>query len=149
MPFTLDSYDRITSDPAVLGGRPCIRGLRITVRRVLDILAENPSWEDLRRDYPELEEEDIRQALAFARVDPLDTSPEARRRQFALWRQMGVAARASMTFEASDALRATLEAGVRHRHPTYSQREVRLTVMRLMLGPKLFAEIQPDETIQP
>ena len=66
MQVTFEGFDRITSDPAVLEGKPCIRGLRITVRRVLDVLADNPSWDDLRQDYPELEEEDIRQALAFA-----------------------------------------------------------------------------------
>ena len=149
MQVTRKGYDRITSDPSVLEGEPCIRGLRITVRRVLDILAANPSWEDLRRDYPELEEEDIRQALAFARVKPLDTSLDAWRRQSALWRRKSASARARMSFDASDALRATVEAGVRHRHPTYSEREVRLAVMRLMLGSDLFAKVHPDETIEP
>ena len=40
--------------------------MRLSVQRVLEILAENPSWDDLRADYPELEPEDVRQALAFA-----------------------------------------------------------------------------------
>ena len=66
MPKTFAGFDRITSDPDVLGGRPCIRGMRLSVERVLQILAENPSWDDLEADYPELEEEDIRQALTFA-----------------------------------------------------------------------------------
>jgi uncharacterized protein (DUF433 family) len=149
MPFNVDSFDRITSDPDVQGGKPCIRGLRITVRRILDILAQNPSWEDLRRGYPELEDEDIRQVLAHACADPFDTSPDARRHQFALWRGKGLAARARMTFEASDALRATLESGVRHRHPAYSDRQVRLAVARLMLGAELFAKAHPDEAIEP
>jgi len=149
MQVVVKGLERITSDPAVLEGKPCVRGLRITVGRVLEILADNPSWDDLRRDYPELEEEDIRQALAFARMRPLDTSPDARREQFALWRRQGLAARARMTFDASDALRATLEAGVRHRHPSYSDRQVGLAVMRLMLGPDLFAKVHPDETIRP
>jgi uncharacterized protein (DUF433 family) len=71
-------FDRITSDPTVLGGKPCVRGLRLSVQRVLEILAQNPSWDDLREDYPELEEDDVRQVLAFAaaaltdRVIPLD-----------------------------------------------------------------------------
>lgn len=60
------NFDRITSDPARMNGEPCIRGLRLTVRRVLEALALYPDRADLRREYPELEEEDIRQALAFA-----------------------------------------------------------------------------------
>ena len=63
---TFAGFDRITSDPAMLGGKPCIRGMRLSVERVLQILSENPSWEDLQADYPELEEGDVRQALAFA-----------------------------------------------------------------------------------
>lgn len=62
----MSSYDRITSNPAVLDGQPCIRGLRLTVRRVLEALAAYPDRERLRQEYPELEDEDIRQALAFA-----------------------------------------------------------------------------------
>ncbi len=58
--------DRITVDPNRLNGQPCIRDLRLTVRRVLEALALYPSREDLRREYPELEDEDIRQALEYA-----------------------------------------------------------------------------------
>ncbi len=53
-------------DPAMMGGQPCIRGLRITVRRVIESLAVYPSREELRREYPEIEDEDIRQALVYA-----------------------------------------------------------------------------------
>jgi uncharacterized protein (DUF433 family) len=60
------TFDRITSDPAVMGGQPCIRGLRLTVRRVLEALATYPDRAELHTEYPELEEEDIRQALGFA-----------------------------------------------------------------------------------
>jgi len=49
-----------------MGGQPCIRGLRLTVKRVLDILATYPDRQELFADYPDLEEEDLRQALAFA-----------------------------------------------------------------------------------
>lgn len=59
-------FDRITSDPEVLGGVPVIRGSRISVRRVLELLATNPSWPELKADYPALADEDIRQALSFA-----------------------------------------------------------------------------------
>jgi uncharacterized protein (DUF433 family) len=60
------NFDRITTDPARLNGQPCIRDLRLTVRRVLEALATYPDRKELKREYPELEDEDIRQALAFA-----------------------------------------------------------------------------------
>lgn len=70
--MTFEGFDRITSDPTILGGKPCIRGTRLSVQRVLEILAMNPSQEELREDYPELELEDIGQALAFAAVTLTD-----------------------------------------------------------------------------
>ena len=66
MALGFTGYDRITADPAILGGKPCIRGMRLSVQRVLEVLSQNPSWDELRQDYPELEPEDVRQALAFA-----------------------------------------------------------------------------------
>jgi uncharacterized protein (DUF433 family) len=60
------ALDRITSDPKKMNGQPCIRGMRLTVRRVLEILATYPERAELRREFPELEDEDIRQALAYA-----------------------------------------------------------------------------------
>ncbi|MBA7547823.1 hypothetical protein ES705_40261 [subsurface metagenome] len=65
-------FDRITTNPEVMNGQPCVRGLRLTVRRVVEAVALYPDWEDLQVEYPELEEEDIRQALAFAAIN-LDT----------------------------------------------------------------------------
>lgn len=62
----MTKLDRITSDPAILGGQPTIRGMRLTVRRVIEALALYPNWDDLRAEYPELQSEDIRQALEFA-----------------------------------------------------------------------------------
>ncbi len=62
----MGKLDRITVDPARMNGEPCIRNLRLTVRRVIEALATYPDREDLRREYPELEDEDIRQALAYA-----------------------------------------------------------------------------------
>lgn len=59
-------FDRITSDPARMNGQPCIRNLRLTVRRVVEAVAVYPDREALRREYPELEDEDIRQALEYA-----------------------------------------------------------------------------------
>ncbi|MDJ1168629.1 DUF433 domain-containing protein [Roseofilum sp. BLCC_M154] len=58
--------DRITSNPKRMNGQPCIRNLRLTVRRVIELLATYPDREELYREFPQLEEEDIRQALIFA-----------------------------------------------------------------------------------
>jgi uncharacterized protein (DUF433 family) len=49
-----------------MNGQPCIRGMRLTVRRVLEAVALYPDRAELRREYPELDEDDIRQALEFA-----------------------------------------------------------------------------------
>ena len=58
--------DRITSNPNKMNGQPCIRDLRLTVRRVVDLLATYPDRKELFQEFPELEEEDIQQALIFA-----------------------------------------------------------------------------------
>jgi uncharacterized protein (DUF433 family) len=63
---TATAFDRITSDPGRLSGKPCIRGLRISVQRVVEAVAVYPDRDELLREYPELEEEDVRQALRFA-----------------------------------------------------------------------------------
>ena len=57
---------RITVDPAVMNGQPCIRGMRLTVKRVVESVALYADWDELQAEYPELEKEDIRQALEFA-----------------------------------------------------------------------------------
>jgi Uncharacterized conserved protein len=62
----MERLNRITIDPARMNGEPCIRDLRLTVRRVLEVLAIYPDRHELRREYPELDDEDIRQALSFA-----------------------------------------------------------------------------------
>ncbi len=62
----MTNLERITIDPARMNGQPCIRGTRLTVRRVLEALAIYPDRGELRKEYPELEEEDIRQSLAYA-----------------------------------------------------------------------------------
>jgi len=49
-----------------MNGQPCVRGLRLTVRRVVEAVALYPDWKDLQAEYPELEKEDICQALTFA-----------------------------------------------------------------------------------
>lgn len=58
--------DRITSNPNRLNGQPCIRNLRLTVRRVIELLATYPDRTELFQEFPELEEADIQQALIFA-----------------------------------------------------------------------------------
>jgi len=57
---------RITLEPGKRGGRPCIRGLRISVYDVLEMLAEGMGEKEIIEDFPELESEDIRACLAFA-----------------------------------------------------------------------------------
>ena len=64
----MEKFDRITINVARMNGEPRIRDLRLTVRRVLEALALYPDRAELKREYPELEEEDIRQALAFAGI---------------------------------------------------------------------------------
>ena len=59
-------FDRITVDPNTMNGRPCIRGMRLTVRRVVEAVALYPDRSELRQEYPELVDDDIRQALEFA-----------------------------------------------------------------------------------
>jgi uncharacterized protein (DUF433 family) len=60
------TFKRITCDPKRMNGQPCIRNLRLTVRRVVEAAALYPNRKDLKREYPELEEADIREALAYA-----------------------------------------------------------------------------------
>ncbi|HEY6168261.1 MAG TPA: DUF433 domain-containing protein [Verrucomicrobiae bacterium] len=60
------TFKRITCDPKRMNGQPCIRNLRLTVRRVVEAVATYPNREELKREYPELEAEDIREALAYA-----------------------------------------------------------------------------------
>ena len=59
-------FDRITFDPRIMGGRACIRGLRLTVATVLDLLAAGASVDEVLAEYPYLEREDVAQALAYA-----------------------------------------------------------------------------------
>lgn len=60
---------RITFDPAQCGGRPCIRGMRIRVEDVLELLASGVTEAEILSDYPYLEPEDIRACLAFAAAE--------------------------------------------------------------------------------
>lgn len=62
----MDLLRRITLDPAVMGGRPCIRGMRVTVGTIVGLLASGRTHEEILRAYPYLEPEDIQAALSYA-----------------------------------------------------------------------------------
>ena len=62
----MDYKDRITIEPGKRGGKPCIRGLRITVSDVLEYLASGMTEDEILREFPDLERDDIRASLAFA-----------------------------------------------------------------------------------
>jgi uncharacterized protein (DUF433 family) len=62
----MQNFDRITQSPGHMNGQACVRGLRITVRRVIEALATYGERADVLREYPELEVEDLAQALAYA-----------------------------------------------------------------------------------
>ena len=70
-------FERITWNPSQMNGQPCIRGMRLTVRRVVEAVAIYPNRDDLFRNYPELEPEDVRQALAFAAASLEDSATES------------------------------------------------------------------------
>ena len=59
-------FDRITFDPKIMGGRACIRGMRMTVSLVVNLVANGMSTVEIQQEYPDLEAEDIRQALQYA-----------------------------------------------------------------------------------
>ena len=70
----MPQFNRITLDPEVMGGKPCIRGIRVTVGTILGLLASGHSEDEILKAYPYLEKEDIRAALTYAtwRVEELE-----------------------------------------------------------------------------
>lgn len=62
----MNLMDRITVEPGKCGGRPCIRGLRIRVKDILEMLAEGASRDEILQDFPDLEADDIKAALLYA-----------------------------------------------------------------------------------
>jgi uncharacterized protein (DUF433 family) len=62
----MEALDRITVDAEVMGGKPCIRAMRVTVGMLVGLIATGKTNQEILRLYPYLEEEDIRQALAYA-----------------------------------------------------------------------------------
>lgn len=73
-------FDRLNLDPAVMNGQPCVAGTRLTVRRVVEAVALYPDRQELKAEYPELDDEAIGQALAYAamnlddRIQPLEAA---------------------------------------------------------------------------
>ena len=59
-------FERITSSPKIMGGKACIRGMRITVSLVVNLVANGMSFDEIIKEYPDLETEDIQQALRYA-----------------------------------------------------------------------------------
>lgn len=76
---SIDYRERITADPAVMVGKPVIRGTRIPVERILGHLAHNPDLDDLFGAYPELTLEDVKAALAYAQA-AVERGPARRRK---------------------------------------------------------------------
>ena len=74
-------FDRITFNPQIMGGRACIRGMRITVSLIVNLVANGMTAEEILKEYPNMETEDIRQALQYAaslageEIHPLTGSP--------------------------------------------------------------------------
>ncbi len=62
----MDEMERITTNPNQCGGRPCIRGMRIRVKDVLDMLAAGATQEEILTDFPDLMSEDIRASIGYA-----------------------------------------------------------------------------------
>jgi uncharacterized protein (DUF433 family) len=65
---------RITFDPNIMGGKPCIRGMRVTVGMIVGLIAANRTRDDILKAYPYLEDQDITEALSYAawRVEEID-----------------------------------------------------------------------------
>ncbi len=64
--MTAEQFDRITFDPETMGGRACIRSMRITVATIVGQIADGVSHDEILADYPALKPDDIKQALAYA-----------------------------------------------------------------------------------
>jgi uncharacterized protein (DUF433 family) len=64
--FMENLLQRITFNPEVLGGKPLIRGLRISVEMILELLAKGATWQEILEDYPDLEPDDLRATLLYA-----------------------------------------------------------------------------------
>lgn len=59
-------FERITFDPQIMGGRACVRGMRITVSLIVNQIANGATTEEILKEYPDLEKEDVQEALLYA-----------------------------------------------------------------------------------
>ena len=75
----MESLDRITVDPAVMGGRPCVRAMRVTVGMIVAQIGSGVGVEGILADYPYLEHEDVMQALRYAAWRSEEREVELRR----------------------------------------------------------------------
>ena len=66
MEGTMEPLTRITIDPEVMGGKPCIRGMRVTVGTIVGLIATGKTVENILAEYPYLEQEDVMEALSYA-----------------------------------------------------------------------------------
>jgi uncharacterized protein (DUF433 family) len=64
--MSMPDLNRITQDPQVMGGKPCVRGLRVTVGTIVGLLASGHTHEEILKEYPYLERDDIQAALSYA-----------------------------------------------------------------------------------
>jgi uncharacterized protein (DUF433 family) len=64
--MTIEHLNRITQDPAIMGGKPCIRGMRVTVGMIVGQIGAGVSFDELLSEYPYIEMEDVMQALRYA-----------------------------------------------------------------------------------
>ena len=78
-----------------------------------------------------------------------DTSKTAELKQIEILRRMGLSGRAELTFQLCDNLRQITKAGIRHRHPEYTDQQVTQAYLRLILDPKLFQQVFPNCEIEP
>ena len=81
-------------------------------------------------------------------IVPKDTTIEAARVQFSIFRKMGMEGRARMAIKLSNELRSIIESGVRQRHPDYDENMVRLAATRIAIGEELFRQAYPDIEIE-
>jgi hypothetical protein len=80
---------------------------------------------------------------------PRESSTAAHAQYWQALRNLGVAGRARLIFDLSESLRRITESGIRHRHPDYNDRQVRLAATKLTFGPVLFKQVYPNEDIDP
>jgi uncharacterized protein (DUF433 family) len=92
----MSGLDRITRNAGVMGGKPCVRGMRVTVGMIVGLVASGHAFSEILAAYPYLEEEDIRQALSYAawRVEeievPLPVAGISWHRSWRTWRTRSI-----------------------------------------------------------